>query len=1091
MRPYKFPLPVLLGILLVLLCGSALAEEDGPWNSGDFSGLAFREIGPAIASGRIGDFAVDPRDKSHYYVGVCSGGVWETHNAGVTFSPIFDDQGSYSIGCLAIAPSRPDEIWVGSGESNSQRSVAYGDGVYKSVDGGQSWENMGLARSLHIGRIIVHPANADVVYVAAEGPLWGPGGDRGLYKTTDGGKTWDLVLEIDADTGIVDLVMDPRDPDVLYAASYQRRRHTWTLINGGPGSGIHKTTDGGATWTELTSGLPAVDMGRIGLAIAPKAPDTVYAIIEAAQGKGGFFRTTNGGASWSKQSDYVAGSPQYYNEIVADPIDPNRLYSMDTFLATTTDGGKTWDRLSFESKHVDDHALWIDPDDTRHLLAGCDGGIYETFDRGKTWRYMPNLPVTQFYRVAIDYDEPFYNVYGGTQDNNTIGGPSRTTFAHGASNREWFFTLGGDGFKPAIDPTNPNIVYCQWQHGNLSRWDKASGENLGIQPAAEIGEVLKWNWNSPLQISPHDHKRLYFACQKVFRSDDMGHSWTKISEDLTTGVDRNKLEIMGRVWGVDTVAKNNSTSFYGSIVSFSESAVREGLLYAGTDDGLIQVYRDGQWVKTESFKGVPDGSYVSDIEPSRFDEKIVYASFDNHKRDDFAPYILKSTDSGKSWKSIAANLPERGTVYSIAQDHVDPQLIFVGTEFGVFFTRDEGGHWTQLGAGMPVIACRDLEIQQRENDLVVASFGRGFFILDDYTPLRNLTPEVMETAAVIFPVKEALLYNPSTPVGSSGRGHQGDSFYLAPNPDFGAIITYRLNEGLETLQDVRRKAEKEKFKNEEPVFYPSWDDLRAEDRENDPAVFLTIHDADGNVVRHINAPKGKGFHRVAWDLRRPAQDPIELKRSGPATPWDYIPAGPFAMPGTYSVTVSQRVRGEETVLAGPETFTTRLLGNNTTQTDDFAASLAFQDEANELYRAVQGASRTLRDAGTRLDYIRKAIEDVPALDRGLLDTVDALEARLADMNVLMRGDRTISRRSEPVTPGISNRVGSVMWGTKEITSAPTQTNRENLARAAEQFGPLLADLTDLVSTDLKQLENALDEAGAPYTPGRIPQWQDK
>jgi len=1086
----------ILRIALVGLClltfSPALADDDAPWTGGDFGGLEWRSIGPAIASGRVGDFAVDPRDKSHYYVAVCSGNVWETHNAGITFQPVFDNEGSYSIGCMAISPSHPDQVWIGSGESNSQRSVSYGDGIYKSVDGGRSWQKMGLERSLHIGRIIVHPTDPDIVWVAAMGPLWGPGGDRGVYKTTDGGETWNAVLAIDENTGVVDLVADPRDPDVIYAASYQRRRHTWTLINGGPGSGIHKTTDGGETWTELKSGLPGADMGRIGLAIARKQPDTVYAIIEAAEDKGGFFRSDNGGASWSKQSDYVAGSPQYYNEIIPDPYNPDRLYSMDTFLQVTEDGGKNWRRLSFRSKHVDDHALWIDPDDTNHLLAGCDGGIYESFDRGDNWRFFPNLPVTQFYRVAIDNDEPYYNVYGGTQDNNTIGGPSRTTFAHGASNREWFFTLGGDGFKPAVDPENPEIVYSQWQYGNLHRYDKQSGENLDIQPAAELGEVLKWNWNSPLLISPHKNTRLYYACQKVFVSEDRGHSWTKISEDLSRGEDRNKKEVMGRVWGVDTVAKNKSTSFYGSIISFNESAVTEGLLFAGTDDGQISVKQPGsaEWTTYNKFKSVPDETYVSDIEPSRFDDKVVFASFDNHKRDDFKPYVLMSKDQGKSWKSIAGDLPERGTVYTIGQDHEDPALLFAGTEFGMFFTRNGGENWTQLGAGMPTIACRDLEIHRRDNDLVVATFGRGFYILDDYTPLRNLEPATLEQNAVIFPVEKALIYNEGTPIGSSSRGHQGDSFYLAPNPPFGAVITYHLKEGLETLEQQRRKADKEKFKEDEPVFYPTWDELRAEDREIDPAIILTIRDAAGDVVRRFTGPGGKGFHRVAWDLRYPDISPVNLKRSGPSTPWDDVPAGPYAMPGNYSVTIAERVRGEEITLAGPVDFRTELLGSNELQTDDFGASLAFQKEAAELNRVVLGAARTMRNAESKLDHIRQAINDTPALDRNLLDEVDRLQAKLADMQVVMHGDRTVARRNEPVTPGIRSRVSRVMWGTREITTAPTETQRKSLAVAAEQFGPLLEDLRKLVEDDIAALEDVLEKAGAPYTPGRIPVWKN-
>ncbi len=1087
-------LPLFLLLVIMTLTASAFAaeeENEGPWSSGDFSALAFRGIGPALTSGRIADFAIDPRDPHHYYVGVCSGGVWETNNAGVTFTPIFDGEGSFSIGCVTMAPSRPDIVWVGTGENNSQRSVPYGDGIYKSVDGGGSWKNMGLARSLHIGRIIVHPTNPDIVYVAAMGPLWGPGGDRGVFKTTDGGDNWVLVLEIDENTGVVDLQMDPRDPDVIYASSYQRRRHVWTLINGGPGSGIHKTSDGGATWTKLTEGLPGVDMGRIGLAISPPSPDTIYAIIEAADGKGGFHRSTDAGMTWEKMSDYVAGSPQYYNEIIADPVKTDRVYSMDTFMQVTDDGGKSFSRIGVKAKHVDEHALWIDPANTDHLLTGNDGGVYESFDRGANWRYMAHLPVTQFYRVAVDYDEPFYNVYGGTQDNNTQGGPSRTPYAHGIANRDWYLLLGGDGFEPAADPTNPDIIYCQWQYGYLNRYERNSGETIDIQPQPAEGEILKWNWNSALIISPHDHKRLYYACQKIFRSDDMGDSWTKISEDLTTGVDRNKLEVMGRVWGVDAVAKNNSTSFYGSIISLNESPLREGLLMVGTDDGLIQVSQDGgaSWARHGSFKGVPDGCYVSDVEPSRFDEKVIYASFDNHKRDDFTPYILRSDNFGKSWKSIAGNLPENGPVHSIALDHVDPELVFVGTEFGVFFTRDDGENWTQLEAGIPTIACRDLEIQRRENDLVIATFGRGFYILDDYTPLRNLEPATLEMDATIFPVKGALIYNPASPIGYGARGSQGAAFYSAENPPFGAVITYHLKEGLESLKDLRQKNEKELVEEEKPVYYPSWDDLRAEDREEDPLLILTIKDTGGDVVKRFTGPGAAGLHRVAWDLRYPYSGPVNLNQGGKDAPWDDDQTGALVVPGKYSVTISKRVRGKETVLAGPVDFNAKPLGLNTTANTDYDGVVAFREESGELFRAVQGASRTYRNADDRLKHIRKAIKETPALDTALLDEVDALSMRLADLGLKLNGDRTVSRRSEPTTPSISRRASWIFYGVQNNTSGPTRTMRDNLALTGTLFAPVLEDLTKLVTVDIKGLEDRLEAAGAPYTPGRIPVWK--
>jgi photosystem II stability/assembly factor-like uncharacterized protein len=1078
----------IIALTLLLVGAAAAADDAAPWSSGDFGALSFRSIGPAFASGRIGDFAVDPRDPTHYYVAVCSGNVWETKNAGVTFEPIFDDQGSFSIGCVTLAPSDPNIVWVGSGENNSQRSVAYGDGVYRSLDGGKTWENKGLKRSLHIGKIIVHPADADVIYVAAMGPLWGPGGDRGVFKSTDGGESWQLVLEIDENTGVVDLAMDPRDPDVLYAASYQRRRHVWTLINGGPGSGIHKTTDGGSTWTKLSAGLPGVDMGRIGLAISPADPDVVYAIIEAAQGKGGFFRSTDAGLNWEKRDGYVAGSPQYYNEIIADPHNVDRVYSMDTFMMVTEDGGKSWERMGWEAKHVDEHALWIDPANTDHLLTGNDGGVYESFDRGANWRFMANLPVTQFYRVAVDYDEPFYNVYGGTQDNNTQGGPSRTVYDHGISNREWFMTLGGDGFEPAIDPTDPNIVYSQWQHGNLHRYDRRSGEVLDIQPAEDEGEILKWNWNSALIISPHDHNRLYFACQKVFRSDDRGESWRRVSGDLSRDLDRNRLEVMGRVWGVDAVAKNNSTSFYGSIISLSESVLREGLLVAGTDDGLIQVTRDGgaNWARYDKIKGVPEMSYVSDVETSRFDEKVIYASFDNHKRDDFKPYILRSDDYGKTWKSIAGNLPENGMVHTIALDHVDKDLIFCGTEFGVFFTRDGGAHWTQLKAGIPTIACRDLDIQRRENDLVVATFGRGFYILDDYSMLRNLQPADLEAEAKIFPVRDGLIFNTASPLGYAGKGFQGASFYTAENPPYGAVFTYHLREGFESLQDQRRKAEKDLVEKGEPVYYPPWDELRAEDREVEPEVVVVIRDAAGDVVRRFAGKSGKGLHRVAWDLRYPYTGPVSLNSGGRSSPWDDPEAGAMAPPGDYTVSLVARVRGEERELAGPVPFRTRLLGVHSTPDPDIAASTAFRLEIAELYRAVQGAGRTYRALEDRLQHVRKAVNETPALDRALLDRVDAMDAQLADLGVALYGDRTVSRRSEPTTPSINARVGRVQYGMQNNLAGPTQTMRDNLALAGKLFKPVLAELTTLATETLPAFERELEAAGAPYTPGRVP-----
>jgi photosystem II stability/assembly factor-like uncharacterized protein len=1089
---------VLVASVSVLAKGKAKTdsktdEDTALLSVGTFKGLSLRGIGPSISSGRISDLAVDPANPSHYFVAASSGGVWKTVNSGTTWTPVFDDQGSYSIGVVTLDPNDPTVVWVGTGENNSQRSVSYGDGVYRSLDGGSSWEHMGLKESEHIGSIVVDPRDSNVVYVAAQGPLWRAGGERGLYKTTDKGSTWELILEISEDTGINEVVMDPRNPDVLYASAYQRRRHVWTLLNGGPEGAIHKSSDAGKTWTKLAGDLPDGDVGRIGMAISPADPRVIYAIIEAAGDDGGFFRSVDGGASWDKRSDYVAGSPQYYNELVADPKNVDRVYSMDTYMQVTEDGGKTWHGINETTKHVDNHALWINPEDTNYLLSGNDGGVYESYDRGDYWHYKANLPLAQFYRGTTDNDYPFYNVYGGTQDNATIGGPARTGSDNGITNRDWFITVFGDGFKTRIDPENPDIVYSQWQYGGLARFDKKSGEVLDIQPQpAQDAAPNRWNWDSPLIISPHSHTRLYYASQRIYRSDDRGADWQAISEDLTRQLDRNKLKIMGKVWSVDAVAKNRSTSFYGNIVALAESPLAEGLLYAGTDDGLIQITEDGgqTWRKQDSFPGVPELAYVAYIIASEHDADTVYAAFDHHKHGDFTPYVLKSTDRGVSWQSIAANLPERGSALALAQDHVNADLLFCGTEFGLYFTADGGVSWTQLDGGMPVVAVRDLDIQRRETDLLVTSFGRGFYILDDYSALRNISEEGLEQAAILFDVKDALAYNVSSqPLGIRGAGFQGDSYYVAPNPPFGAVFTYYLKEGLKSRKDIRKEAEKEAIEAGEDVFYPSWDELKAEDREEDPVVMLTVEDGDGHLLRRITGPTGSGFHRVNWDLRYPAVDPTNLHPSTEMAPWDSIPEGPMTVPGTYQVTLSKKVDGELSLLAGPVTFKTVPLGLASISTDDRKALLAFQQKTAKLQRAVLGAVRVASETSNRLDHLKQAVMDTPAAGAEMAERVRDLEMQLADLRVVLTGDRVVSSRAEPTSPSIRGRVNQIVYGHWANSAAPTGTHLKNYTIAAELFKPLLADLRQLVEVDLNTLEDELEAAGAPWTPGRFPTWE--
>jgi photosystem II stability/assembly factor-like uncharacterized protein len=1046
------------------------------------SGLPFRNIGPAFTSGRITDVAVDPMDRSTWYVAAASGGVWKTENAGTTWQPIFDSHGASSIGCVTVDPNDPLTVWVGTGENNSQRSVGYGDGVYKSTDGGRSFTNIGLMASEHIGMIRVDPRNSSVVYVAAQGPLWAPGGDRGLYKTTDGGTTWQRILDVSENTGVSEVHFDPRNADVLYAVAYQRRRHVWTLVNGGPESGIYKSSDAGATWTRINSGLPSGDMGRIGLAVSPIDPDVLYAIVDAPE-EGGFYRSGDGGGNWTKQSDYVSGSPQYYQEIFADPHKFDRVYSVDIRLMVSEDGGKTFVQAGEEWRHVDNHALWIDPKDADHLLVGTDGGLYETWDRGKSYDFFANLPITQYYKVATSNDAPFYYVYGGTQDNSTHGGPSRTDNTHGIRNSDWFMTVFGDGFDPAVDPENPNIVYSQWQHGMLVRYDRATGERTDIKPQeAAQGPPLRWNWDSPLLISPHSASRLYFAAQILFRSDDRGDSWRAVSPDLTRNLDRNRLPVMGRVWSVDAVNKNRSTSFYGNIVTLTESPLVEGLIYVGTDDGLIQVTEDGgaTWRKIESVRGVPEMSYVNDLEASLHDPSTVFAVFNNHKRGDFKPYVYRSTDRGRSWTPIAGDLPARGSGYTIVQDHLRPDLLFVGTEFGVFVTLNGGTSWIPLKGGIPTVTVRELEIQRRENDLVVASFGRGFFILDDYSPLRELSETTIRSDAHLFPVKPAWWYIPAVPLGLDGKAFQGAGFYTAPNPPYGATFTYYLRESLKTLRERRREREQALAKDSQDVFYPSWNQLKAEDREEKARVLLVVRDAEGNLVARVPAATSSGLHRTTWNLRYPAYTATGLESED---------LGPLAPPGTYTVSLERMAGDSLTQLAPPTSFEVRPLRAPTLPAGDRAATLAFQREAGALLRVVMGVNATAAAAATRLEAAKRVIEVWPATPLTLRDEARALELRLMDLRERLTGDPTRPRRNEPAMPGIVDRVQTAVYGSYGVTTQPTGTHRQMYDLARREFEEVYADLRQLIEADLPALEDRLEAAGAPYTSGRrMPRW---
>ncbi len=1071
-------------ITFLLLVTSLFAQEKDKKDKSKVN-LTFRNIGPAFASGRVSDFAVNPNNHSEYYVSFAGGHIWKTTNNGTTFKPIFDKHGSYSIGCLKIDPKNTNVIWAGTGENNHQRSVSYGDGIYKSVDGGKSWKNMGLKNSRQIGMIAIDPRDSNIVFVAAEGSVWGDSEDRGLYKTTDGGKTWTKVLNISKYTGVNNVVIDLKNPDVMYATSEQRRRHVHIRIGGGPESNIWKSTDSGKTWRKLTNGIPSVDKGGIGIAISPVNHNIIYAMVEAQMNKGGFFKSTDQGESWKKMSDYNT-SGQYYCEIVCSPTDVNTIYSTETYSKVSHDAGKTWTKIGNNKRHVDDHAIWIDPSDVSHFFIGGDGGVYESFDNGKTFIHKTNLPVTQFYRVAVDNDKPFYNIYGGTQDNNSFGGPSQTIYADGIAQDDWTYTLGGDGYWQAIDPTNPDIVYSEYQYGNLYRFDKKSGERISIKPLPRKDEdTYKWNWNTPFILSKHNNKTLYIAANKVFKSTDRGNTWQVISEDITRQLPRDKWQVMDRYWSADAVAKNVSTSLFGMGVSLAESSIKEGLVYVGTDDGVIQMTENGKtWQKTTHFSSVPEYTYVSDIQPSKFDENVVYASFDNRKRDDFTPYILKSTDKGRSWRSISNNLPKNGTVHTIEQDHINKNLLFVGTEFGVFYSDNGGEKWHQLKKGIPTIAIRDMIIQERESDLVLASFGRGFFILDDYSPLRDLKDLDTEKAK-IFPIKDALLYTPSARIGYGF----GSMPYYAKNAPYGATFRYYLKEVPKTAQATRREKEKDLIKSKSPIPIPSAKALYNEKNELKPYLLFTITDEQGNEVRRITKSASKGMNAVTWDLKNTWN--FAINPQDEFKPEKLNCYGIRVIPGTYYVTMELVNNGTFETLVDKQSFKVNRLNNITLPILNEVALKDFYTDLTELGRITWGTNGFYNELTKKVNALRLVALKTPNVDKEISTQLTEIDTKLKDIHWKLNGERSRASYEEaiPAPMAINKRLGKIIYLHNQSISSVSQKQKDGYQIIKEKLIPIIDELKGL-NNQIITIENSLDKAKAPWTSGRILEFKE-
>ena len=1085
----KLSLLITLVVVCCLNLSQSLAQStDVAALSEAVKGMKLRSIGPATMGGRISDIAVSPTDPSTWYVAAGSGGLWKTTNRGNSWQAMFDEQASYSIGTVTTDPHNGQVVWVGTGENVSGRHVGWGDGVYCSRNGGKTWQNMGLNQSEHIGKILVDPRNSNIVFVAAEGPLWSSGGERGLYKSEDGGSTWQKVLSIDENTGVTDVEFDPSNPDVMYAAAYQRRRHTWSLLAGGPQSGIYKSTDNGATWRRMETGLPKGDMGKIGLAVTAADPQMVYATIEAQEDEKGFYRSMDKGESWERRNSYTSGGtgPHYYQELEASQTHPQLVYQMDVFLHVTRDGGKTIHYLGTgREKHSDNHALWIDPDDGEHLLAGSDGGLYESFDEGSTWRHFPNLPISQFYKLGLDNSEPFYNIVGGAQDLGTLLGPSRTMNTEGIRNQDWSVPLGADGYDTSFDPEDPNIVYMEIQQGSLYKYDKRSEEVLFIQPQPAPGDAPeRWNWDSPFLISPHDHERLYYGSQRLWQSEDGGYSWTPISEDLTTNTNRYELEMIDRVWSVDALYDNGAMSKYATLTSISESHLAEGLLYTGSDDGMISVSEDGgqTWQQAGALPQVPERSFINDIEASSHDQNTVFAAADAHKFGNYTPFLFMSADRGRSWRSIVGDLPESTIVWVIKQDHIDPNLLFIGTEYGIYFSPNKGTNWIKLEGNVPTIPFRDIELHPRNHDLVGASFGRGFYVLDDYTPLRNMAEVVSRGENALFAVRDAWWYVPNVPMQAKGMPSQGTTAFVAENPPFGAVFTYYLHDLPKSKKAQRQSSEQSLKEQKLDVPFPGWDRLLEEASDDAPRVLLLVRDGAGEPLRWLEGNASQGLHRTNWDLRLPPPDPINLVEPDFKPPWIGDALGPLAAPGTYSVELYVYHNGALESQGASREFVVKPVSTAPEGTD-FEAVAAFQKKTSELYRQASAANKQLDEAKESLRHMKAALTKTSNATPELFDRLEQLEDELSDLRMRLTGNTTRRSMNEATVPSIMSRLSYVKNGHWETRQMPTDTQRRNIAIAEERMNKLSTDLDDFYHA-LAEYEKSMEDAGAPWTPGR-------
>ena len=1059
----------------IILCYTPVQSQDKEKDKSPIEnalgGFSFRSVGPAFMSGRIADIAIDPNNENIWYVAVGSGGVWKTTNAGTTWNPLADTQPFYSTGAITLDPSNSQTVWLGTGENVGGRHVGIGHGVYLSRDGGKTWANKGLKKSEHISKIIVHPTDSNTLWVAAQGPLWSSGGERGLYKSIDGGNTWNQTMDIDEWTGVTDLVIDPRDPNVLYAASWQRHRNVAAYVGGGPGTALYKSVDGGESWQKLKTGLPSSEMGKIGLAISPMQPDVLYAAIELNRRKGAVYKSINGGESWKKMSDTVSGGtgPHYYQELVASPHHFDRIYLMNVRVLVSENGGKDFYTMKETYKHSDNHAMVFKADDPNYILVGTDGGIYETFDDTQNWKFVNNLPLTQFYKLAVDDAYPFYNIFGGTQDNNTQGGPSQTFNRNGISNADWFVLLGGDGHQPATEPGNPDIVYAQSQQGNLHRVDRTTGEAVYIRPQNGLNEPYeRFNWDAPILVSQHDPKRLYYGSQRVWRSENRGDSWNAISQDLTKNEERLALPIMGRQQSWDAAWDVYAMSTYNTITSLAESAQDENILYAGTDDGLLHVTKDGgaTWSTqtVDKLPDVPDTAFINDIKADMFDAKVAYIALDNHKFGDYRPMLYKTNNGGKSWKSITKGIPEGTLIWRLVQDHVNPQLLFLGTEYGVYVSLNQGADWHKFSNGMPTISVRDLAIQKRENDLVAATFGRSFYILDDYSPLRDISTENLAKGDQLFTAKKALQYVQER----GGTSSQGASFYTAKNPTYGAQFTYYIANDTKTMKAKRKAAEKELKKDKKDIPFPGWEALDDEGFEKKPQAILRVTNDSGKVLTEITGTYSKGIHRKHWDLRERLASTMDIHSSrdnGTGLRADVVP-------GTYYVQLFKKHNGDLRQLTQKEAFEVTRLRQNVLTNPEAASHLDYKTKLNELYVEAEIMNKKLERTKKQIAALSKAVGFAQADQEALHKTTYDLQKQQVNLARKIDGSEAKGEVGEKDTPTLSFKISVASRGFYSNTYGPTAMHMESYDMAVTLLNELAPQVDALAAATEKAISDS-------------------